>query len=104
MSTSVTIHVGPYAEALVPKDQAVNHQRRDDAIESGGLNHNLENQETVTRAWRPNWTCRSAEGDRVIARPGMLIEVEMRDNYPEPPSVSGPTWTRTRNRGIMSHT
>lgn len=48
MSTSVIIHVGPYAELLAPEDQARDHDLLNQAIETGCLNHNLEQREKVT--------------------------------------------------------
>jgi len=44
---SVTVHVGPYAEFLVPERSAVNHDRLEEAWEAGSLNHNLEYAEKV---------------------------------------------------------
>ncbi len=47
MSLRLTVHVGPYAEFLVPEGQAVNHQRLEEAQEMAEFNHNLETQERV---------------------------------------------------------
>lgn len=43
----VVVHVGPYAEFLLPEESVGNPDKLEEALESGDLNHNLEYAEKV---------------------------------------------------------
>src|SRR5262245_9556114 len=43
----VVVHVGPYADILLPEEQVGNTDKLAEALESGDLNHNLEYAENV---------------------------------------------------------
>src|SRR4051812_12904174 len=43
----VIVHVGPYAEFLLTEESTGNPDKLEEALESGGLNHNLEYSEKV---------------------------------------------------------